>query len=211
MKITLNLFNRSMLKRISFIAVLFVYLGFPARAFATFIDFNDLNPIYDPIYPCWCTNPLTDQYLDQGLEISGAWVTGTGPNNVMLTSNSASLNFIGDILPTFFSMNVTSHYGDAIIFDIYSPSGLLSTIITSGWRGTEEDSTPVIPNEFISFSSDIGISSITIDGLFNMRIGAAIDNLTFTNTSVPEPSPLVLFAIGLFGLGWRRCKMLKRS
>ena len=174
-----------------------------ATTSATLIDFDDLNPVYDEEFPNWSDNPLTDQYLDQGLLINGAWVNGADSENYMLTSNSASLEFVGE-LPTFVSMNITSHYGDAIFLDFYGSEGYLNTVITSGWRGVEETSTPVIPNEFISFSSDVGIHFVTIQGLYNMRIGAAIDNLTFTYASLPEPAPITLLALGLFGILWRK-------
>jgi len=203
MRAIFNLFFVNKRKYISTLTALFIFFGTAPNALAIFIDFDDLNPVYDPDFPCWCDNPLSDEYLDQGLRINGAWVNGDGVNNIMLTSNWASLEFV-NILPTFVSMNVTSHYGDAIFLDAFGTSGLLLSKHTSGWMGLEENSTEVIPNEYISFSSDVGIKTITIQGFYNMRIGAAIDNLTFTHASVPESSSIVLMSLGLFGLMWRR-------
>lgn len=164
--------------------------------YAVFIDFDDLNPVYDEEWPCWCDNPLSDEYLDKGLLIYGAWVNGADSENVMLTSNWASLEFVGN-LPTYVSMNVTSHYGDAIFLDVYGPSGFLFSRTTSGWQGWEEISSPVIPNEFVSFIAEEGIRYITIAGFYGMRIGASIDNLTFTHSTVPESSSVLLVIIGL--------------
>lgn len=180
-------------------AAMVMCLILPATASAALIDFDDLDPVYDENFPCWCDNPLSDEYADQGLLIDGAWVVGAKPNNSMLTSDWAGLKFVGE-LPTFISMNITSHYGDAIFLDFYSEEGYLDTLITSGWQGYEDISTPVIPNQFISFNSEVGIKSISIQGFYGMRIGANIDNLTFSATEVPEPSPIALIAAGLLGL-----------
>lgn len=195
----------SMLKNIHFIAAIVFSLLLPTTAAATVIDFDDLDPVYNEEFPCWCDNPLSDQYLDQGLLIHNAWVVGAKPNNSMLTSNWAGLEFVGE-LPTFLSLNITSHYGDAIYLDFYGESGYLHTITTSGWQGYEDISTPVIPNEFISFSSDIGIKSVSIYGFYNMRIGANIDNITFTHAAVPEPSSIAFMSLGLLGLLLRRSR-----
>lgn len=179
------------------------------NAKATFIDFNDLNPVYNEEFPCWCDNPLSDEYLDKGVLIDGAWVNGGNGQNVMLTSNWASIQFV-DTLPNFISMNVTSHYGDSISLAFYGVDGLLFSHYTSGWRGWEENSTPVIPNEFVSFNTPQGIEYITIQGFYNMRIGAAIDNLTFESRMVTEPSLLFLLLTGLIGLHWKRKKYFTR-
>jgi hypothetical protein len=197
-------------KNIAVLATIIIALLIPTATSATVINFNDLKPVYNEEFPCWCDNPLSDQYIDQGLLISGAWVVGSGPNNGMLTSNWAGLKFVGD-LPTFLSMNITSHYGDAIFLEFYGESGYLDTIITSGWLGYEDISTPVIPNQLISFNSDIGIKSVAIHGFFNMRLGADIDNITFTHSAVPEPSSVALISLGLLGLLLRRRNIARPS
>lgn len=185
----------------STIALTFILMS--PFTYAVFIDFDDLNPVYDEEWPCWCDNPLSDEYLDKGLLINGAWVNGINHENVMLTSNWASLEFVGD-LPSLVSMNVTSHYGDAIFLEVYGTSGFLYSIFTSGWQGWEETSTPVIPDEFVSLRALEGIKYITIQGFYGMRIGASIDNLNFTYASVPEPSPLLLMLAGLTLILWQR-------
>jgi len=203
MSTTLNLSFLTTLKNIAFVTATFSSLALSTNSFATVIDFDELDPVFDEEFPCWCDNPLSNQYLDKGLLISEAWVVGADHDNSMLTSNFATLKFVGE-LPTFISMNVTSIYGDAVILDIYGPSGFLFSPNTSGWRGLEEYSTPEIPNEFVSFSSDTGISYITIQGFYNMRLGASIDNITFTRTPIPEPTSIALITLGLLGLMWRR-------
>ncbi|RYY75573.1 MAG: PEP-CTERM sorting domain-containing protein [Gammaproteobacteria bacterium] len=175
------------------------------NALATFIDFDELDPVYDEVYPCWCDNPLTDQYLSKGLLISGAWVVGLKPFNSMLTSDGATLSFVGE-LPTFFSMNVTSAHDDAIIINIYGNSGLIATKHTSGWLAPDVEYVPAIPNELFSFSSTEGIHHVDIDGNYNLRTGAYIDNLTYTYSSVPEPSSLLLMLLGLMGIRLHRLR-----
>ena len=194
---------RKTVKHAVTLATIFTALGMANNTSATIIDFDDLNPVYDEIYPCWCDNPLTDQYLSKGLLINGAWVNGTDSHNNMLTSNWASLNFVGE-LPTFFSMNINSVHDDAVALSIYGPNGLISEEHTSGWSGPDEEYIPVIPNELFSFSTEQGISSIVIQGYYGLRTGAEIDNLNYTYSSVPEPSSLALVCVGLFGLGVRR-------
>jgi hypothetical protein len=205
MNVSTHVYLPNLLKKISRIIPFLVLSSLPTTASATVIDFDDLNPVYDELFPCWCDNPLTDQYRDKGLLIHNAWVNGENAQNSMTTANSATLEFVGE-LPTFVSMNITSVYGDAIFLDFSGTEGYLHSITTAGWLGWEENSTPVIPNEFVSFSSDVGIRYITIQGFWNMRMGGSIDNLTFTNTSIPEPASLALITLGLLGIGFRKCR-----
>lgn len=193
------------IKKLFITAATIFSLAVANHAIATVIDFDDLNPVFDPENACWCDNPLYDQYVDKGLLIYGAWVVGGSSQNQMLTSNWATLEFVGE-LPTFVSMNVTSVNGDAILLDVYGASGLLYSTATSGWQGLEKYSTPAIPDELITFNSDIGISHIDIQGFYNMRIGASVDNLKFTYASVSEPTPFALLSIGLLGILLRRYK-----
>jgi len=187
------------LKKIALITAIFGSFASTNNALATIIDFDDLNPVFDLENACWCDNPLYDQYIDKDLLIFGAWVVGENSQNQMLTSNWATLEFVGE-LPTFISMNITSVNGDAVLLDVYGASGLLYSKVTSGWQGLEEYSTPAIPDELITFNSDIGISHIDIQGFYNMRIGASVDNLNFTSTKVTEPTPFALLSLGLLGL-----------
>lgn len=209
MRVILKLLYLPSIKYFTAITVACIVLFSAASARAVTIDFDDLNPVYDPEFPCWCDNPLSDQYLSKGLLIEGAWVNGENSENAMLTSNWAALNFVGP-LPTFVSLYVTSQRGDAIFFDASSPSGPIESKYTSGWRGPFEEDTPGAVNELIAFSSEAGISQISIAGFYNMRTEAVIDNIFYSYSAVPEPSASALISLGLFGLFWRRLKFAKR-
>lgn len=203
-----DLFLKKTIKPAATLAMIFTALGMANNVSATIIDFDDLNPVYDEIYPCWCDNPLTDQYLAKGLLINGAWVNGADSHNNMLTGNWASLNFVGE-LPTFFSMNINSVHDDSVLLSIYGATGLIAEKHTAGWTGPDDEYIPVIPNEFFSFNSEQGISSIVIQGYYGLRTGAEVDNLTYTYSSVPEPSSIALLSLGLFGLILRRVNKRK--
>lgn len=200
---TANTLTFSMLKNIQGLVTIVISLLLSTSAYATVIDFDDLDPVYQEEFPCWCDNPISDEYIDKGLLIHGSWVVGAKPHNSMLTSNWGGLEFV-DELPTFLSMNVSSAYGDAVYLDFYGEQGFLRTIITSGWRNVEDEVTPPIPNEFISFTSDVGIKSVSIYSHWGMRVGAYIDNITFITATVPESSSLALISLGLLGLLLRR-------
>ncbi len=203
MRSVFNLFRRSV-----FIAAVFISISAASNAYAVFIDFDDLVPVYDPVFPCFCDNPLTNQYESQGLLIGDAYLNGESDDggltyeNILLSGPYATLYFIGQ-LPTFVSMNVTSINGDAIYLTAYGPGGTAGEYQTSGFAGSD-DYPPVIPDELVSFYSETGISQINIDSYYFLRVGAEIDNLTFTYSSVPEPSSLALMLLGCLAVLWRR-------
>ena len=185
-------------------------IAIASNAYATFIDFDDLTPVYDPVFGCFCDNPLTNQYESKGLLIENAYLNGGSLDggltyeNILLSGPHTTLYFVGQ-LPTFVSMYVTSANGDAIYLTAYGPGGE-SNYQTGGYGGPDYD-TPVIPNEYVSFQTDLGISQINIDSFYFLRVGAAIDNLTFTHSSVPEPSAPLLFLLGCIALAWKRLKI----
>lgn len=177
-----------------------------SATYAITIDFDDIAVI--PIDGCFCDHPLADEYLAQGLQIDGGYLVGEsmpdGTNeNQLLGSNFLQLRFIGS-LPTYVSMYVSAVLEQAVYLYAYSSDGLVSQHQTARWAGTEENSTPYVPNQYVSFESSAGISSITIEAFYGLRVGPIIDDLTYEYTSVPEPSSLTLFGLGLLGFVWRR-------
>ena len=188
------------------------------NAQAVFIDFDDIvaGPS-EPFDGCFCGHVLSNEYESQGLIFSGDsnWLIGgtlpDGTNqNVVWGLNAISLGFTGD-LPNFVSFNIDAPTGaEASYIDVYGVDGFLFTHISSGWQGTEELSTPYVPNELVSITAPEGITGMSIKSLFNLRTGPQIDNLTFESRAVPEPSVLFLLATGLLGLFWKRIKIDKK-
>lgn len=190
-------------------AVLFCVLLslFSVPAKAVVINFDDL--VYVPTWPedFFGDHELTDEYEDQGLLISGGflsvWHEGTGPSvsgpNYLTAGHDLTLEFIGE-LPTFVSMYVSSSWGQAVFLSAYSSSGLIASHTTDGWKGFDTD--PLyVPNQLVSFSANEGISEISVGDFYGQRTGAMIDDLTFTySAQVPEPSSVFLFGLGLLAI-----------
>lgn len=184
----------------------FIALLLPLNASAALVDFDDLYSQYNTEDPAWYANPLNgDEYLDKGLKIYSGYLSGTESNLYMFAAPGAKLEFFGD-LPNFISMNVTSAYGDAVYLSFFGESSFLSTITTSSQQFPVENGSPAIPNESISFTAATGIKSVSITSYWNMRIRAQIDNLNFSQTTVPEPSALIVMCMGLLGLLFRRTR-----
>lgn len=182
-------------------------------AHAVFIDFDDITRV--PVDGCFCDHPLSTEYLSKGLLIDGGYLSGeTNPdgtnNNHLLASDYLHLIFVGT-LPTFVSMQVDAFYDQAVFLTFFGTDGLIATHQTHGWAGSDELSTPYVPNQHVAFEHSQGISSIGISAFYGMRTGAIIDNLTFTvSRSVPEPSAALLLAIALFTVWMRQRRKISR-
>lgn len=184
-----------------------------STAQAVLIDFDDL--VYIPSeseFNCWCDHPITNEYLSQGLLISDGYLaehfgsSANSPSNYLIGGNSLQFSFVGN-LPTSVGMYVSAFFEEAIYLTAVDASGQIIQKKTSGWAGPFDD-TPYEPNQFISFTSPSGFTGVTVEGFYNMRTSAAIDNLTYEYSSVPEPSSFALLFVGLLGLGCLRLKTL---
>ena len=173
-----------------------------SMASATLINFDDLPPLVgdDPSEP----TPVTNQYAALGVLFDTAAIATdvsgvrSAPNGITdFYGPDMRITFTG-LLPTSLSMFVSSANQDSIFIDVFGADGLLGSIVTDGWRGTEEASTPYRDQQLVAFSG-APISYLNIGSFYFRRGSLLIDDLMFTNdsTSVPEPTTLSLFAAGL--------------
>lgn len=183
---------------------------------AVTISFDDL--VYTPgdaEFDCWCDHPLTDQYILQGLLIDDGYLArsqylddpanAVSPPHYLMGGNILQLNFVGP-LPIYVGMYVSSFHGESIFLNAVDTSGQITTTKTSGWAGPFDD-TPYQPNQYISFTSPLCFTGITLEGYYNMRVSAAVDDLTYEYASVPEPSSILLLGLGLLGFGCLRLRL----
>ncbi len=190
-----------------------ITLGSAAQAVT--VTFDDIEYIPGD---CFCDNPVTDQYASQGLLIDDGYLTQYLPDaanavsspQYLMGGNILQLSFVGS-LPTFVGMYVSSFFGESIYLNAFDAVGQVTEAKTSGWTGPDDD-TPYQPNQYISFSSPLGFTGISIEGFYNMRVSAAIDDLTFEYAAVPEPSSLFLLGASLLGFGGSRLRLrMKRG
>lgn len=186
----------------------------PARA--AIITFDDIPYIpVDPEWPQFSDVVVTDQYLSQGLLIQGAYLGRRYPVEDNLANpqflsgwNFMRMTFVGDRLPNYVTMTVSSVFDYANIINFYGPDGHLFKMITSGSTGIEPNK-PYRADQPISFTSTTGISEITFEGYYGSRWGTLVDNLKFkpsSRTTVPEPGLLLLFCLGIGVLALSRCR-----
>lgn len=176
--------------------------GIPLTAHATLITFDDL--VFAPTSGCFCDQLISDQYAALGLMVDGGFLAQGGsavvsPPNYLLGSDFLTLSFLAP-LPTLVTLYVSAASADVIYLNAYNASDLVQTVNTQGWAGPSNN-TPYTPRQFVSLANDEGISSVTLQGFYNLRVEASVDNLFFGAPAVvPTPSVLPLMGIGL--LAW---------
>jgi hypothetical protein len=86
--------------------------------------------------------------------------------------------------------------------DIYENG---SVVASSDWL-TAGLNTNVLFNQQFSFTPTSGLIDVRFQETSARRVFVFIDNVSLTTESVPEPSTLAIFALGMMGLASRRFK-----
>lgn len=181
---------------------------FSASVQAVTINFDDLEYVPTPDWDHFGDHPLSDEYADLGVFIHDGFLARYYPDsestfsapNYLLMGYGGSLEFI-DQFPTMVSMYVSSGMGERIYLSAYDINGDYQYKSTEGWA--YHDSTTYTPNQLITFYSSAGIHRLNFDSHTSGRVNASIDDLTYTYSEVPEPSPGVLILLGLSAVLWR--------
>ena len=178
-------------------------------AHATLINFDELNQESYVTGTDEGLRPLSNEYESQGVIFSSSAYLITGQDYSLPLSQQShvsgpgfSFDFVGE-LPKYVSVIISNASGYATNVNAFGPNNFHSYTLTSGTISgmTDDEGTPYIPNQLIA-----GISSISLSG----QAGVSMDNLTFTST-VPEPSALILFGIGIFGFVLRHLKIAGKT
>lgn len=180
-----------------------------SSAQAALINFDDLDHDGDPVF---YSNPLTDQYQQQGLLIDDGYLLQyweddealVSSPNYLLGGHFLQLIFM-DPYPTFVSMYVSTHRQDVVYLNATTAAGSVVSRQTLGWAGPFDD-TPYTPRQLITFALEEGIKTISVTSFYSTRTSAMIDDLVFETARVPESSSLLLLLTGLLGLTLRNRK-----
>lgn len=175
---------------------------------AVMINFDDLDPDSIP------DRILTNEYEAQGVIFEWSaylseYSPKSAPNYVVgpgFKFHFTDLYLSPGMLPKLVSFYTGSSTQSKVGITARGPDGYHETIITEGevhgMGADEDDSTPYIPNQFVTFEFANGISSIELSG----QSDAYIDDLSFYYVieAVPEPSIIVLFLSSITIVAWRR-------
>lgn len=171
---------------------------------AVFINFDELDPASLP------NEMVTNEYEPLGVVFQyNAYLipasTQSAPNYVI--GPGIAFNFV-NTLPTYVSFFTGSSTEHKVFISATGPNNYRADIVTegqlNGWGSSEN--TPYVPNQFVVFQSEFGISSIELSG----QSDGYIDDLSFyypgEEIEVLEPSGITLLMLGLASIFRRRIK-----
>lgn len=171
---------------------------------ATFINFDSYDP--DTNIDGLNLGGVTITSLSGSTFIAGTPSYGVGyrsPSNAItntgfITDNSMTFTF--DYVVNFIEFTGGDMGGDIDQFyvDFFdNDSNILSTIDTGFFGGNPVDTAIMVDFYTVNINQE-GIKYFVVRDAINAGIG--IDDLTFTASTVPEPTTMVLVAAGLVGL-----------
>ena len=158
-------------------------------------DFNSFNGFYP--------NGLV-------VPVSGYTISASAPGELYAGSGTMSTNSAEAPLTFTFTGTLPTAVGGLFLVTDASFNALSSTLKVSLGDGTFIN-LPASAGAFAGFTSDVGITSLTVSGPFALPAGtlyATVNSLyvgTGSTASVPEPSSFALISvIGLLGLVYRK-------
>lgn len=156
-----------------------------AQAAPIFIDFNlgDEGYIQD--------SPVADDYFaDQDLMLSSGTVTACGGICISTPEGDYRGTLIGDFINNDYNYLQFDSVMEAAVISLFDSADNLVTVI-----GSEDGYLYTGSTAIASFSADL-----RYDGFYSLTLDNA------TAREVPEPAVLVLFGLGLVGLGFTNRK-----
>ncbi len=139
-----------------------------------------------------------------GFLLGGAWEDSLGNQNWSSTSKEYSNSVFRDITQGtplnslsgtdgFGATSLSFNFGQWYHFDVKINSGEINYFLDGN-------------NIASQVTGNVDLYSMDYIGFSSWRANGSFDNLTISSTSVPEPTTLAIFALGMFGLASRRFK-----
>ena len=187
-------------KIIEVVAITFMLLA-PQLSHSAIITYTD-SATWSALAGSVDTEDFNDVFLNAGL------TTTLSANGDIDTTVAGHLydDLLAGSRSTLFSFDtaITAFAGD--IFDL-EPGGVgagIEVAVLFEGGGSDIITDIITANGFWGFVSDTAISEVSLLDFGGARERYAIDNLVYSAQAVPEPATLMLFGLGLLGVGFSK-------